>query len=283
MAAQIQYSKREQQVIELLVQGKSNKQIALALGISVRAVEFHLSNIYAKLGVTSRTEAALKVSEMRLRESASAELRESTGTGIAETADNGDKFARRTILMKKVLIVFSVIGLAIALIPGLLWGFTALNGSVKGMEDDHAATPSVPPELLSTPLASSTVLPKEPVASIETTIPVIPPQPTPGDILGGGTVSDGHFVFDLRLFRDASLGQHPVTTSLYSDLEGTGAWMYWFYTGADTIGPVETYWGTLPQLDQLLQERYAVIQLGSSGGRSGGVMLPGGAFIPGES
>lgn len=49
------FSAREQQVIDLLLLGKSNKQIALALGVSVRAVEFHLSNIYSKLEVTSRT------------------------------------------------------------------------------------------------------------------------------------------------------------------------------------------------------------------------------------
>jgi hypothetical protein len=66
-------------------------------------------------------------------------------------------------------------------------------------------------------------------------------------------------------------------------MEGIAAWMYWFHAGSDTIGPVETYWGTLPQLDQLIQETYDSIQLGSSGGRNGGVMLPGGFFIPGES
>jgi len=282
MFPQIQYSERERQVIELLMQGKSNKQIALALGISVRAVEFHLSNLYAKLGVTSRTEAVLKLVEIRLRESTGAELRESTGSGVIETADNGDKFVRRRISLKKTLIVLSIIGLATALVPGLLWGFTALNDSVKDVEDRLSST-GVPPESLSTPLATSTILPKEPLRLTETAIPLIPPQPTPGDTLGGGIVSDGHFVFDLRLFRDASLSQHPVATSLYSDLEGIGAWMYWFYTGADTIGPVETYWGTVPQLDQLLQETYESIRLGSSGGRSGGVLLPGGAFVPGES
>jgi len=117
----------------------------------------------------------------------------------------------------------------------------------------------------------------------ETSLPVAPPQPTPQEVLGGGTVSDGPFIFDLRLFRDPNLNRHPVATSLYSDMEGTGAWMYWFYGGADAIGPVETYWGTLPQLDQLLQETYASVQLGDSGGRTGGVLLPGGIFLPGES
>lgn len=114
------------------------------------------------------------------------------------------------------------------------------------------------------------------------------PQPTPEDVLGGGTVSDGPFIFDLRLFRDPSLNRHPVAASLYSDLDGFGAWMYWFYNGAAPIGPVESHWGTLSPdgqvvLDQLLQASYPLIHTGSSGGREGGVLLPGGFFTPGQS
>ena len=80
----IQFSKREKEVIQLLIQAKSNKEIALALGVSVRAVEFHLSNIYSKLSVSSRTEAVLKLSELQLRESTGEELRKSTVLEIRE-------------------------------------------------------------------------------------------------------------------------------------------------------------------------------------------------------
>ena len=54
-------SKREREVVALLLQGKSNKQIALALKITESTVEFHLKNVYAKLQVGSRTEAILKL------------------------------------------------------------------------------------------------------------------------------------------------------------------------------------------------------------------------------
>ena len=54
-------SKRQREVVELLLQGKSNKQIALALGITESTVEFHLKNVYAKLQVSSRAEAILKL------------------------------------------------------------------------------------------------------------------------------------------------------------------------------------------------------------------------------
>jgi NarL family two-component system response regulator YdfI len=48
---------REIEVLQLTAQGLANKQIALALGISEHTVKFHLSSIYVRLGVTSRTEA----------------------------------------------------------------------------------------------------------------------------------------------------------------------------------------------------------------------------------
>ncbi len=52
-------SSREQEVLTLLAQGLSNKDIAQRLYLSVRTVEGHLANVYGKLGVHSRTEAAL--------------------------------------------------------------------------------------------------------------------------------------------------------------------------------------------------------------------------------
>ncbi len=48
---------REIEVLQRMAQGLANKQVALELGISEHTVKFHLSSLYAKLGVTSRTEA----------------------------------------------------------------------------------------------------------------------------------------------------------------------------------------------------------------------------------
>lgn len=50
---------REREVLALLGEGLGNKEIAARLYLSVRTVEGHLSNAYAKLDVHSRTEAAL--------------------------------------------------------------------------------------------------------------------------------------------------------------------------------------------------------------------------------
>ena len=50
---------REMDVIQLLAEGLSNKEMAQILTVSPRTINFHLDNIYSKLGVSSRTEAAI--------------------------------------------------------------------------------------------------------------------------------------------------------------------------------------------------------------------------------
>ena len=50
---------REVEVIQLVAQGIHNWEIAKTLYISERTVQTHLINIYRKLGVNSRTEAAI--------------------------------------------------------------------------------------------------------------------------------------------------------------------------------------------------------------------------------
>jgi len=51
-------SDREEAVLELLAEGRSNAEIARALRMSANTVKFHLRNLYSKLGVTNRTAAA---------------------------------------------------------------------------------------------------------------------------------------------------------------------------------------------------------------------------------
>ncbi len=59
-------SPQELQVLNLLVQGLSNKQIASRLELAERTVEFHVGNILKKLEVSSRTEAAVKAVRLGL-------------------------------------------------------------------------------------------------------------------------------------------------------------------------------------------------------------------------
>ena len=60
----VQLTPRELATLRLMADGKSNKEIANALGISERTVKTHLGHLFEKLGVTSRTEA-VKVATRR--------------------------------------------------------------------------------------------------------------------------------------------------------------------------------------------------------------------------
>ena len=52
-------TERETDVLRLLAEGKANKEIAQTLNIGEKTVKTHVSNVLAKLGVQSRTQAAL--------------------------------------------------------------------------------------------------------------------------------------------------------------------------------------------------------------------------------
>jgi DNA-binding CsgD family transcriptional regulator len=53
-------TRQERRVLVLLLQGHHKKTAADAMGVSVNTVSFHLKNVYAKLGVHSKTEAVVK-------------------------------------------------------------------------------------------------------------------------------------------------------------------------------------------------------------------------------
>jgi DNA-binding NarL/FixJ family response regulator len=52
-------TRREREVLELIVRGRSNKRIAFELGIAEKTVKTHVGHVLAKLDVTDRTQAAL--------------------------------------------------------------------------------------------------------------------------------------------------------------------------------------------------------------------------------
>jgi DNA-binding CsgD family transcriptional regulator len=128
----VQFTEREKVVIGLLLQGKSNKQIALSLSISKSTVEFHLKNIYRKLGVRSRAEAILDLSKRQLWNSTGEpqerDLRQSTGerNGISEYSSHAKQFfdpkeekamKNRTMLsiLLSIIAILSVCGLLVYL------------------------------------------------------------------------------------------------------------------------------------------------------------------------
>jgi DNA-binding NarL/FixJ family response regulator len=51
-------TRRELEILKLVAEGHSNAQLAQMLWVTEQTVKFHLSNVYRKLNVTNRTEAA---------------------------------------------------------------------------------------------------------------------------------------------------------------------------------------------------------------------------------
>ena len=62
----IKLTKREVEVLMLVIEGKASKEVADILYISKRTVDFHLANIYDKLNVTNRVQAFRRAARLGL-------------------------------------------------------------------------------------------------------------------------------------------------------------------------------------------------------------------------
>ncbi len=59
-----EFTPREIEIIKQLAAGKSNKEIAATLEISVETVKSHMKRIFSKLSTTERSSAAIKAMEL---------------------------------------------------------------------------------------------------------------------------------------------------------------------------------------------------------------------------
>ena len=202
------FSEREKEVVVLLLQGKSNKQIALALHVAGRTVEFHLSNIYTKLGVTSRTEAVIKLSENSLRESTGAtapgEVRESTVEKNTKAADNGSKsFPLRSMPMKNLLYLIGTLILTTALIVAVTLFATSRGGN------------NTTPETQPSQTADQAVLP---TPTLEPNTPTSEPTTAPNPVTTASLSTE-----DVAQFVSESF---PVWTNIPAGTSFTKTWTF---------------------------------------------------------
>jgi DNA-binding NarL/FixJ family response regulator len=57
--AKVPLTRREAEILQRVARGASNSEVGQSLWVTEQTVKFHLSNIYKKLGVANRTEAAM--------------------------------------------------------------------------------------------------------------------------------------------------------------------------------------------------------------------------------
>ncbi len=173
------FTRQESRVIELLLQGKSNKQIAALLGVKIRTAEFHLQNIYTKLNVTSRTEAVLKLAGEGLREPEGSEgtkrqkRRETTVAKSPAEAENAPtppaQRARKMPIAAYVLILAALALLSVAALAWMTnWSprpsavapirATAFAGFVTETPTPRPTTAFTPTERPAVPTAATTSL-----------------------------------------------------------------------------------------------------------------------------
>ncbi len=116
----VQLSKREIQVLEMVVTGASNQEIAHKLVISINTVKVHMRNIFEKLGVQSRTEAGLRAIQEGLVSMPESE---------AEAIEDSESFTPKTFLLdtnpplvlpkwQQIYLVFAaLVALLVAILP----------------------------------------------------------------------------------------------------------------------------------------------------------------------
>lgn len=130
-----QLSGREWEIIKQLLQGKSNKLIALSLDISVSTVEFHLNNIYAKLQINSRIELVLELWKATGKVEIE-ELEYSIVDSLRESDENGDRstiFQLRGLrsLMRFYRLILAACFISILLPFGILfYTVSSMPGSI---------------------------------------------------------------------------------------------------------------------------------------------------------
>lgn len=128
------FSPREKEVLDHLLQGKSNKQIAFTLGISTNTIEFHLKNIYKKLDVNSRAEAIVSLGKS-VPAGADGWQPESSVEEASMSFDNGivSNFLRSPIMKKLILPLIGLILIAL----GIIKITNAANSTVPPAPTSH--------------------------------------------------------------------------------------------------------------------------------------------------
>lgn len=281
-----QFSKRENEVIELLLQGKSNKQIASTLGISQSTVEYHLKNVYKKLQVTSRTEAVLRLGKS-VGNNSSSELRESVVEENSQDAHNdGKPISTQRIPMNKTFLILSGLLTTALVIVFALVNVLAQKAEVVPTVAFSTATEA--PTRIATettmPVPVQTPLVVSPNSCISSNwqLPILSNPEAPSirpvnNTLGGGTVQNNEFTIELFLYCDSAF--QSQSTDFVSDIGSLAIYHNWRYDAPYESGVINGFFGIEPDIQWKTGQGPSTSQGHVSQGQSTGIRFASNTLI----
>ena len=163
-----QFTEREREVIDHLLTAKTNKQISLALGVSVRTVEFHLGRIYSKLGVASRAEAIVRLAANHRWESTVAEAK-----GLPQDTSSphsARRFPMRTLayiaaISIASLVIVVLLARGLSLMPQTQPTTATTTSPAMTSHEQDGTPPTAPPPATDVPSDHEFLLPPQSLTS----------------------------------------------------------------------------------------------------------------------
>lgn len=177
-------SARENEVAKLLLLGKSNKQIAITLNITIHTVEFHISNIYRKIGVVSRSEAILALTKIELGKAIGEEGEGELGETIVEIGPRAGDNAKYPIFQRvpmKRLIFFCFVLLVPTLYVVLVLGENAVGFRPGDHSSKVISQETMEPATRNSSATSSVVTTTQELIGLATSLPYETSYPSTDD------------------------------------------------------------------------------------------------------